>query len=241
MMSERFPLLEAKISGLVCDTTEDIIFYGEVYGGKCQKMSHVYGPLNFIVFEVKVNDTWLTVPLAKVLADLAALPFVHFEEGPAEISWLNAQRDKPSVQAERNGLGEQYGEGIVIRPLKEMTDHWGNRLMAKHKAEKYLEVRTPREIDPEKQARWEGATKVANEFMVPMRLEHVLDRLKAGGINADELGLTALKHVIPACISDIKVEEGDTIEWSKDVEKAIGRVAVKLFKERLKLTLENKA
>lgn len=217
---------------------DSLIVYGEAYGGKCQKMADIYGPLNFCAFEVKVFPTgaepyWLDVPSAELMAVNCGFDFVHYERGPAKLAWLDAQRDKPSVQAVRNGMGEgKYGEGIVIRALSEsIRDKWGDRILAKHKSEKYKETRTPRKVDPEKTRLWTEARKVAEEFIVAERLRHVIDALIASG--REVIDMTATGDVIRAMIQDVKVEEGDEIEWTKEVEKSIGSLTVKLFKKHL--------
>ena len=49
-----------------------VTIYGEAYGGKCQGMSHTYGPnLKFIAFDVCVDENnWLNVPEAEVCREL---------------------------------------------------------------------------------------------------------------------------------------------------------------------------
>jgi hypothetical protein len=181
MLDERFGLeaLEAVIKNDLHRSVKSIVFYGEAYGGKCQKMSHIYGPLNFIVFEVKTNDEWCDVPTAYTWAHSVGLPFVHYEAGPATIEWLNSQRDLPSQQAKINGMGDdKVGEGIVIRSQSEdEKDRYGERIIVKHKRAEFRETKTPREIDPAQQKVWDDAKVVAEEFVVPMRLQHVLDKL----------------------------------------------------------------
>lgn len=211
--------------------------YGELYGGKCQKMSDIYGPLNFAAFEVKVTPIgrepyWLTVPSANYFTTMAGLEFVHWVRGPATLEWLDAQRDKPSVQARRNGMGEKYGEGIVIRTINEERDRFGERILAKHKAEKYKECRTPRKPDPAKQIRWSGAQKVAREFVVPERLNHVISHLEARGIYPVDKSFTG--DVVKETIKDIRAEESDEIDWTPEVSKAIGASAARLFHSYLR-------
>lgn len=233
--------LEAKINKAMFLTEQLCIkatIYGELYGGKCQKMSDVYGPLNFVAFEVQLfpageEPKWLNVPTANYFCAMANIPFVHWERGPATLEWLDAQRDKPSMQAKLNGMGVKYGEGIVVRPTQESyRDKWGNRLLAKHKSEKYRECRTPRKPDPEKMVRWEGAQKVAGEFVVPERLNHVLDALRVSGLEANDVCHTG--KVVKAMLDDIKVEEGDEIEWTPEVSKAIGAKTAKMFIGRVR-------
>jgi len=144
-----FLVLHEKLRRELVYIGEEVTFYGEAYGGKCQKMTNVYGPLNFVVFEVKIKpmdeeDYWADVPMAEMIAKKCGFEFVHYERGPATVEWLDSQRDKPSVQAARNGMGVHYGEGIVVRPIVEMNDHRGNRILAKHKRAEFRENRPAR-------------------------------------------------------------------------------------------------
>lgn len=113
---------------------EKIHIHGEAYGGKQQGMSATYGQdLKFIVFDVKIGDSWLDVPDAEKIALSLGLQFVHYEKVDTELETLNAQRDKDSVQAIRNGMGEgKHTEGIVLRPITEMNLKNGSRVIAKH-------------------------------------------------------------------------------------------------------------
>lgn len=209
-----------------------ITFYGEAYGGKCQRMANVYGPLNFCVFEVKLNDEWLNVPIANVWADVVGLPFVYWEEGPATLEWLESQRNRPSEQARRNGMGVKYGEGIVIRANDEtLTDRFGKRIIAKFKREAFRETKTPRKINPEDRKKWENAQETANEFITPMRLSHVLDKL----IARDKFipSIRSMDTVIRAVYKDVMDEEGDDIVQSRLVRKAMGEATARLYKEWL--------
>jgi hypothetical protein len=195
-------------------------------------MSHAYGPLNFVAFEVLMEhegkETWLPVEEAEALVVSCGLEFVHYEKGPATIEWLDAQRDKPSVQAVRNGMGEHAGEGVVVRPLVETLDRFHHRVIAKHKTEAMSEVKTPRVVDPNKQRKYDEANGVAEEFVNFVRLGHVLDALRATGL---EIDVKATGKVVRAVIDDVKAEEGDEIVWTPAVSKAIGRKASELFRK----------
>lgn len=151
----------------------DVVFCGEAYGGPQQGMSATYGRLTrFVVFEVKVDNAWQPVSEAEAWSRCVGLEFVHYELGPCDIDWLNAQRDAPSVQAQRNGIaGDKLREGIVIR-----TDaHVG--LLLKHKGAKFCETASRRETRFTDLAVLNKADEIAEEWAVPERLRHVEDRL----------------------------------------------------------------
>lgn len=208
----------------------EVIVYGEAYGGKCQGMSGTYGKeLKFIAFDVLLNERWLPVPEADDYAKRLGLEFVDYVKIPTDLAALNFERDKPSVQAIRNGITEpREREGIVIRPLMEMSGRWGNRIIAKHKGEKFNERATPQKvIDPEKLKVLTEATAIATEWVVPHRLEHILQKLP------QDIGAESMGVVIKAMIEDISREAKGEIIESKDVHKAIGKRTAELFKQHL--------
>ena len=99
----------------------DVIVFGEAYGGKQQGMSHTYGKeLKFVVFDVKVNETWLDVPNAEDVTNKLGLEFVYYNKISTDLKDIDAERDRPSTQAKRNGIEEdKISEGVVLRPLSE--------------------------------------------------------------------------------------------------------------------------
>ena len=207
----------------------EVVVFGEAYGGKQQGQSWRYGKvLKFVAFDVKVGDYWLDVPNACQVAQRMGLEFVHFEKGPTEIGWLDSQRDAPSEQARRNGVeGDQPREGVVLRPLKELHDNGGHRIISKHKRAEERETKTHREVgDPAKLAVLEAADAIAQEWVTPTRLEHVLDKL-------GPVTMADIPKVIAAMVEDVTREAKGEIVDSKEARKAIGTAAAKLFKKRL--------
>ena len=206
-----------------------IIFYGEAYGGKQQGMRETYGPeLKFIVFDVKIGDAWLDVPKAEHFTKEVGLEFVAYEKVPTELEVLNFHRDMPSRQAKRNGiLEDKKAEGVVLRPLIELTKNNGGRIICKHKRDDFGETKTPIPVDPEKQKLLNNAIDVAEQWVVPMRLEHVLDKI---GNPSD---MSATGDVIKAMIEDVKRESEGLVIWTNDVEKAVGRESAKIFKQKV--------
>jgi len=223
-----------------------ITIYGEAYGGKCQGMRETYGDsLKFVAFEVLLGDKsapsdslfrpqWLGVESAYEIVTNLGLEFVHFERGPATVEWLNEQRDKDSTQAIRNGCGEgKMSEGVVVRPVVEVSKNGGGRFIVKHKRKEFCETRTPREVtkDPEDLKVLSDAKEVAAEWVTEMRLDHVLDKLRADGVDVTKMEAT--RQVISEMINDVKVEGDREIEWSKEISTAVGRASVQLYKQRV--------
>lgn len=206
----------------------NIIIYGEAYGGKQQGMKDTYGvDLKFIAFEVRINNKWLDVPIAEKFVKELNLEFVYYVKMNTDIKELEAEREKPSVQSIRNGIQEsKRKEGLVLRPLKELTKNNGGRIIAKYKNDEFIETNTKRIIDPEKLKVLEKAKEVAGEWVTEMRLSHVLDK-----VNICDIQET--KKLITAMLEDIKREGRGEILWSKQIEKCIGKKTAMMFKKRL--------
>lgn len=207
----------------------NVTVYGEFYGGSHQKMAHVYGAKQrFVVFDVQIGDVFLNVPNMAQVAEGLGLDVVPWIETETLVSELDAIRDAPSVQAVKNGMPAGLPrEGVVLRPLIEVTKNNGDRIMAKHKRDDFAERTTPpKVIDPAQLKILSDARAIASEWVTQMRLAHVLDKLPTAGI--EQTG-----QVIKAMIEDVKREAGAEIVWSKEAQTAISRRAGQLFKEYL--------
>lgn len=208
---------------------EPVTIYGEAYGGAVQGQSAIYGPaLRFAVFDVRRGPEWLTVLAAERLAERLGLEFVPYRRLPATLEVVTAERDAPSVQAERNGLGSgQPREGVVLRPLTELLRADGQRVICKHKTDAERETNSPRVVgrdpglltDPEQ---------IAEEWVTYNRLQHVLQRLPA----ARSLRDTAA--VIEGMVADVLKESPSEIVDGPAVRKALSAKTAKLWREYLK-------
>lgn len=207
--------------------------YGEAYGGKCQKMSQVYGKdLKFVAFDVKINDSWLDVPNAEQVSRKLGFDFVPYEKIDTSLASIEAQKNRPSVQAEKNGMGiDKWREGIVLRPLIEVVRNNGKRLICKHKREDARETKTPREVSPDKLQMLTNANAIAEEWVTHTRLQHVLDKLT---LTPD---MSVMPQVISAMVEDVKRESAGETEWSREASTAIGRKTAILMKEYLQQQL----
>jgi len=205
--------------------------HGEHYGGKIQKMRTTYGEKNaFVVFDIRVGDSWLSFDKVQQLGKTLELDVVDGIIVPATVEALDIERDKPSVQAKKNSIDEdKIREGIVIRPLVEMCDNSGKRIIAKHKGESFMETKTPRDVSPEKLKMLEDAELIADEWVTPMRLTHVLDKLELS-MTTD---ITKMRDVIAGMIADVEKESTDEAIINQDAKKYIGKKTAQLFKEHL--------
>jgi hypothetical protein len=209
-----------------------VMVFGEAYGGKQQGMSKTYGQnLHFIVFDVKIDEAWLSVPEAAVVADKLGLEFVPFELVSTDLAALDTQRDLPSRVAKRRGIVEDRpAEGVVLRPLQEFWDSRG-RIIAKHKRSDFSERASKKDtvvVDPSKMEVLIQSEAIANEWVTPLRLEHVCDHLRAAA--GRQLEMCDTPDVIRAMVEDVLREGAGEIVESKDARKAIGSLAAKLFK-----------
>ena len=208
-------------------------FYGEAYGGKMQKMRNTYGDeLRFIVFDVRGPEGWLDVNKAFLNSVLVGFEFVPYRKIKATIEEIDREMARPSEVAFRRGIeGERLREGVVLRPIHERLDSHGHRLIVKHKNDAFKETRTRRKVqDPRKLKILEDAREVADEWVTDMRLTHVLDKLHVSGPEDTP-------QVIRAMVDDVLAESEGEIVNSKEVRKAIGKAAARMYHLRLKASL----
>ncbi len=224
-------MLQEKFKGIM-----SVVVYGEAYGGKIQRMSDTYGiELKFIAFDVKIDDLWLAVPQAENFVKDLGLEFVHYEKIEATMDEIDRMMKLPSVQAERNGCGnDKQREGIVLRPLLELRKNNDSRIICKHKGEKFRETSTPRVVSPEKLQVLDDANAIAAEWVTPQRLVHVMDKIPDAGVAKTLL-------IINAMCDDVKREGEDEIVWSREVAKAIGRATGQAVKKHFQNELYKKS
>lgn len=214
---------------------KDITVYGEVYGGKCQGMSDTYGKdLKFVAFDVQIGDSWLSVDKADAVCQKLGLEFVYYTKISTNLADIDAARDADSQQAIRNGIGVgKKMEGVVLRPLIEVTLNNGERVISKHKREEFRETATPRPIvDPTQLKVLEDANAVATEWVTANRMEHVLQKIPNHNISM-------MQVIIAAMVEDVMREGSGEIVDSKEVRKSIGKRTVEMYKNRLNMALQN--
>lgn len=217
----------------------DVTVYGEGYGGSQQGMSYLYGKqLKFIAFEVKCGEYWLSVPNAEDVVKKLELEFVHYIKIPATIEMLDKERDSDSVQAVRNGVDltnlpknkTAVREGIVIRPLIELTKNDGGRIIVKHKNKKFSErLSTPKVYDETALKVLQDAEEIAKEWVTYERLKNILSHLKE-----EEIDISNIPNIIKLMLEDVTREGSGEIVNNKESRKVISKHAVILFKQYLK-------
>jgi hypothetical protein len=109
----------------------EVTLYGEGYGRKIQKGGGNYIPdgVSFILFDVLINDIWLTRESVEDIAKTFAIdvvPNVGFGYLDEAVEYV---KSKPNSK-----IGTAKMEGVVCRPIVELFDRTGHRLIVKIKA-----------------------------------------------------------------------------------------------------------
>lgn len=197
-----------------------VFIHGEAYGGKQQGMAHTYGPeLRFTVFDVRINGEFLPVPLAvRYVTETLGLEFVPYHLIPCTSGWLDWARDLPSEQAVRCGVEEsRIREGVVVRPICEIQDAMGKRVIYKHKRPEFSETKHPRSLAKVLQIQ-RDPTKAVEEWVTEIRLTHVLNHFYADHPGWQERHTTeALPEIERQEISS-RMEEDVMREGDKELE-----------------------
>ena len=196
-------------------------------------MNETYGKkTRFVVFDVKIDDCFLNVPNAEDVVNKLGLEFVGYKLINTDLESIDAERDRESVQARRNGIKEsKIREGVVLRPLIELTKNNGDRIMCKHKRNEIRETKTPRIVSDEELKVLTDAKMIAEEWVTVERLRHVLDKLKC------DVSMNNTPQIIRAMIEDVYREAKDEIVQSVATRKAIGKKTAKMLRLHLESLL----
>ena len=112
----------------------EVTLYGEGYGRKIQKGGGNYIPdgVSFILFDVLINDIWLTresiEDIAKTFA-IDVVPVVGVGDIDDAVAYI---KSRPNSK-----IGTAKMEGIVARPIVELFDRLGKRLIVKIKVKDF--------------------------------------------------------------------------------------------------------
>ena len=113
---------------------KNVILYGEGYGAKIQNGGNYRSDVSFILFDVLIGDNWQerewVEKTAKMFGiDVVPVVFVgSLEEGVDYV-----MEHHPST------IGTAMMEGVVGRPMVEMRDRLGKRIIVKIKLEDFKE------------------------------------------------------------------------------------------------------
>jgi hypothetical protein len=124
---------------------------------------------------------------------------------------------------------DKKSEGIVIRPLIELTKNDGGRLIVKHKALEFCETKTPRVVTDEELRVLVQVREIAEEWVTENRLSNILSHIEK------ELEIQDIPVLIDLMIEDVLREgEGELVK-SRALVKAISREVALMVKRRLQL------
>ena len=209
---------------------KDIVIYGEGYGGKCQGMSASYGKKQqFVAFEVKINNIWLSVIDAEDFCTKIGIEFMPYERIECTLEAINKERDRDSIIGKRRtGKDGIIREGVVLRPINEWLHQGenGGVIRVKHKRDEFMETRTKRKVGLSKEDLeiLTKANEIADEWVTSMRVEHVIDKLPR------ITDMRGTPEFIKAMLEDVLLESKDEIVDSKEARKAICNKAAKMLK-----------
>lgn len=115
------------------------VLYGEGYGAKIQKGGGNYRPsADFVLFDVRVGDFWLERHNVEDVAARLGLDVVPV---------IGSGSLHEMVERARYGItsrwGDFYAEGIVARPMTELQNRAGARVITKIKTRDFFDARDP--------------------------------------------------------------------------------------------------
>lgn len=212
-----------------------VIIYGELFGGKLQAMSHIYGKaLQFFSFDVEIGGSFVDVPNMSKISTHFGIRHVPWKLIDATIENIEAAKLEPSEVAKMLNVGlDKEREGVVLRPLIEMHTN-SFRVIAKHRILEFQERKSGEpKLDAEKLQVMTEAKAIAEEWVVPMRLTHILDKLQF-----TEHSFKNIPLVGQAIVNDVQLEAKDEVVWSPAVERAIRSKAIELYKQKIGLKVE---
>lgn len=105
-----------------------VILFGEGFGEKIQKGGGLYGPVDFILFDVFCGGMWLMRDSVEDIANtfgIRTVPSVGTGTLPEAVEYVR--------QHPKSFLRDAEMEGVVCRPVCELSDRRGNRLIVKVK------------------------------------------------------------------------------------------------------------
>jgi hypothetical protein len=204
--------------------TNKITIYGEWYGGGIQGNRFYGEDKKFIAFDVKIDDYWINVKNASLVATSLGLDFVPFEIVDTDETSLINVRSKPSEIAKKAGF-DHIREGVVLHPLEEVRLNDNSRIMCKYKNDDFSEIKhEPKPFDPEQAKILEKANEIVEQFVTYNRLKHVIQTVPLH--SNDDFGA-----IIRAMAEDVKREgDGEFVDFNKQVVKLIGKKTIELIK-----------
>lgn len=114
---------------------DDLILYGEGYGAKIQKGggNYISDGCNFVLFDIRIGDWWLERDAVEDVAERLGINRVPIV-GEGTLSQM--------VEVVKTGLRSTWGnfeaEGIVARPIVQLFNRKGERIITKVKGKDFV-------------------------------------------------------------------------------------------------------
>lgn len=113
----------------------EVMLVGEGYGAKIQKGGDLYREdQGFILFDVCVNNCWYKREAIKKIAKIFNVPSVPVVLTGNIQDGVNYVKNKPYCSVSKKG---KKAEGIVGRPITELKDNTGKRIIIKIKSDDF--------------------------------------------------------------------------------------------------------
>ncbi len=179
------------------DNAKVVVVCGELYGGVYPGMKTpvaalvqhevLYCPHNdFIVFDMKVDDNYLSPHEVNKLCDKHNIPRLKILFEGSLDDCMKYPNDFTSLISDMHGLPKideiNICEGTVIKPVIPRTMHNGSRVILKNKNKKFSEVKE--RVNKAKSSEIDNVISIMDSYVTKNRLKNVLS--KVGLIGRDE-------------------------------------------------------
>ena len=204
----------------------EFVIWGELYGKGVQRDVHYCDDKRFIVFEVMINRSYLSVSDQKsfcLACDLNFVPVIYI--GDHSVSgYLSAELDYESTVASENGFPGEMGEGFVLRPQGPMKfNKAGKALALKIKHGKFVEKsRTKNSSKVEQVTVSDNDKALYEEFESYATEARVKNVMSHGDYSKEDFGV-----ICKNLHADIVAESGLNLLW--DSEKRMSKLVGKLI------------
>lgn len=128
-LNELFSTMEAEELFEQAFGEKDVILFGEGYGKNIQDVGGQYRPdVSFILFDVMIGDNYQTREWVEVTAKMFGIDVV-----PIVLEGTLEDGVRFVMQRPASTIGTAPMEGVVARPMVEMRDRVGDRIITKIK------------------------------------------------------------------------------------------------------------
>lgn len=233
--------IETKLNAL--PKVKDFVFYGEFFGSNIQKGIKYCEEKDFSVFDVLDPSgaflEWKDVVCLCQTLGFKTVPVIHV--GRVDVAWLQSIRDNTSVvgAAYSNNDPNNTWEGVVIKPLVNVFDKHGNRIIAKYKSNKWAEnanCTKTKDVNPETVEIRKQAEIFAQTVVTQGRVATIIDHITRDG--NQELSMKRTGEFLKEFVHDVAKEHKEVYEKLDKIQqnfynKAISSLASLAWKKEV--------